>query len=85
MRIIVIDNSTKNNECYKYVDLIGQIKNTDIVHTEANIGHGPAMHQAILMTKTKYVVVFDSDIFMNRPPLAEMIALMQPETYGRDV
>lgn len=82
MRIIVIDNSTKNNDCYQYVDLVGKHPHTDIVHTESNIGHGPAMHQAILMSKTKYVLVFDSDIHMNRAPLAEMLALMRADTYG---
>jgi glycosyltransferase involved in cell wall biosynthesis len=81
MRIIIIDGSRKTDPCYEYARSLGTGMTT-VVSANYNIGHGRGMHLGISMVKTKYVLIFDSDIVMHKSPVEKMLAMMEPDTYG---
>ena len=81
MKIIIIDNSDKNNECYKYIDSL-KYYYTEIIHTNSNIGHGRGLDIALKMVKTKYALIFDSDIEMLQSPLKAMEQLINIDSFG---
>lgn len=37
------------------------VKNIQVIENKSNVGHGPALHQGILLTQTRYVFTLDSD------------------------
>jgi len=37
------------------------IKNVQVIENESNVGHGPALHQGLLLAETRYVFTLDSD------------------------
>jgi len=81
IRIIIIDGSDERDECREYVkSLISPL--TTVYLAKNNIGHGRGMDLALKMTATKYALVFDSDIVMLKSPVAQMLAMMESDTYG---
>jgi len=81
MKIIIIDGSNRNSECARYVkSLESPITKVEIMGK--NIGHGRGMDMGIRMIKTRFALIFDSDIVMLKSPVEKMIALMEPDTYG---
>ncbi len=57
--IIIVDGSPKDSECHHVVDELAKIfHGIKVVHANHNIGHGPGMDAAILLSKTKYVLLF---------------------------
>lgn len=81
MMIIIVDGSDPEDECRKYVkSLSGPY--TTLALAQGNIGHGLGMDLAIKMVKTKYALIFDSDIVMLKSPLKVMYDMMEPDTYG---
>jgi hypothetical protein len=81
MKIIIVDGSDKSNECYSYVSALENL-NTQVWHTEYNIGHGRGMNQAIRKVTLPYVLFFDSDIIMVKSPIQGMLDMMEPNTFG---
>ena len=81
MPIIIVDGSDRNDPCQKYVISIAD-KFTTVVVCNFNIGHGKGMHKAIGMAKTKFALIFDSDIEMIKSPVQQMLDMMEPDTYG---
>jgi hypothetical protein len=81
MKIIIVDGSDEDDPCRAYVrSLASEIT---IVHTaQGNIGHGRGMHFAIGECKTRFALIFDSDIVMIKSPVEAMLAMMEPDTYG---
>lgn len=81
MPIILIDGSTPTDPCYTYAcSLASELITVGVCNY--NIGHGRGMDAAIRMCKTKFALIFDSDIEMLKSPVEQMLAMMQPDTYG---
>lgn len=81
MMIIIVDGSDRSDPCRKYVEsLSGPF--TTLMLCQNNIGHGRGMDMAIRQVKTKYALIFDSDIEMLKSPVEQMLAMMEPDTYG---
>lgn len=81
MPIIIIDGSDVTDECYAYVCSLAS-KYTTVGVCGYNIGHGRGMDAAIRMCKTKYALIFDSDIVMLKSPVRGMLQMMEEDTYG---
>ncbi len=81
MPIIIIDGSDRDNPCASYVKgLISPL--TTVVQPGYNIGHGKGMCMGIDMVRTKYALIFDSDIEMLKSPVNAMLAMMEHDTFG---
>jgi hypothetical protein len=81
MRIIIIDGSKVTDPCYHYVlSLASDITTVGVYRY--NIGHGNGMDAGIRLVKTKYALIFDSDIVMLKSPVDDMLSRMNEETYG---
>jgi hypothetical protein len=81
MPIIIIDGSDKTDPCYEYVcSLASDI--TTIGVAGYNLGHGRGMDTAIRMVKTRFALIFDSDIMMLKSPIQMMLDMMESDTYG---
>jgi glycosyltransferase involved in cell wall biosynthesis len=57
LRYIVIDNGG----CDESLEILEAIESIELIENFENIGHGPALHQGILLSTTKYVFTLDSD------------------------
>ena len=83
MPIIIIDGSDINDPCRKYVvELALKDKNTTVGLADYNIGHGRGMDAGIRMCKTKFALIFDSDIVMLKSPVQKMLDMMEEDTYA---
>ena len=81
MQIIIIDGSDENDPCRAYArSLASNI--TSVYTAQGNIGHGKGMHFAIGECKTRFALIFDSDIVMVKSPVELMLAMIEPDTYG---
>jgi hypothetical protein len=81
MPIIIIDGSDPSDECYSYVcSLASEI--TTIGVCGHNLGHGRGMDAGIRMCKTKFALIFDSDIVMLKSPVEQMLAMIEEDTFG---
>jgi len=81
MPLIIVDGSDENDPCRVYVrSLASSI--TTIFTAQGNIGHGRGMDFAIRKCKTRFALIFDSDIIMIKSPVEQMLAMMEPDTYG---
>lgn len=81
MQMIIIDGSDVGSECNKYaVSLSSEI--TTVGVCGYNIGHGRGMDAAIKMCKTKFALIFDSDIVMVKSPIEKMLEMMEEDTFG---
>jgi hypothetical protein len=81
MHIIIVDGSDASDQCYLYVCSLASALTTVAV-CGYNIGHGRGMDAAIGMCKTRFALIFDSDIKMLKSPVEQMLAMMEPDTYG---
>jgi len=81
MKLLIIDGSNRNDPCYSYAVSLASHLTTVGVYGY-NIGHGRGMDAAIRLVKTKYALIFDSDIVMHQSPVQEMLDLMEEDTYG---
>ena len=81
MKLIIIDGSSKDDPCYNYVrSLVSPV--TDVRLCNYNIGHGRGMNLALSIVKTKYALIFDSDIVMDISPVGRMLSMFEDDTYG---
>lgn len=81
MQLIIIDGSSPRDPCYKYVQSLASDVTT-VGQYGYNIGHGRGMDAGLQMVKTRYTLVFDTDIEMLKSPLAKMLAMFDEDTYG---
>lgn len=79
--IIIIDGSDSGNPCACYVKSLASDLTT-VISLGKNIGHGRGMHMGISQVKTKYALMFDSDIEMLKACLAAMLEMMEDDTFG---
>jgi len=81
MPIIIINGSDANDSCTHYVEsLMSDL--TTVISLGRNIRHGQGMHMGINQAKTKYALIFDSDIEMIKSPVSQMLAMMEEDTFG---
>jgi GT2 family glycosyltransferase len=81
MLIIIVDGSDPADECRAYVESLTS-PYTMLILCQNNIGHGRGMDLALRQVKTKYALVFDSDIVMIKSSVQQMLDMMEPDTYG---
>lgn len=82
LKFIIVENSEVNSECSNFVqNVLSKNKNINCIYSGVNIGHGRGMHSGINAAKTKYVLMFDSDIEMIKPPIEKMFKLLN-NNYG---
>ena len=81
MPLIIIDGSDKSNPCYSYVISLAD-ERTMVGVCGYNIGHGRGMDAGIRMCKTRFALIFDSDIVMLKSPAEQMLSMMEEDTYG---
>jgi len=81
MKLIIIDGSKPSDPCYSYVCSLASDITTVGVYGY-NIGHGRGMDVAIRMVKTKFALIFDSDVVFHKSPVQAMLNLMDDDTYG---
>jgi hypothetical protein len=79
--IIIIDGSDKENPCSEYVCTLND-KNCFGLTLYYNIGHGRGMCVGLYYVKTRYALIFDSDIEMKDDPIPKMLSLMEADTFG---
>jgi len=81
MPIVIIDGSTPGDPCVSYVKGLASDVTT-VVSLGYNIGHGRGMCMGIDQAKTKYALIFDSDIEMLKSPVQAMLEMMEEDTFG---
>ena len=81
MPIIIIDGSDSKNPCAVYLQGLHSEK-TEVISLKQNIGHGKGMCMGIDRVKTKYALIFDSDIEMLKSPVGQMLEMMEEDTFG---
>jgi GT2 family glycosyltransferase len=81
MMIIIVDGSDPNDPCREYVKSLSS-PYTMLILCDSNIGHGRGMDLAIRQVKTKFALIFDSDIVMIKSPVEQMLEMMEDDTYG---
>lgn len=67
--LLVIDNGS-NDDSTDYLRQIEQ-PNIKVIFNDSNYGHGLALHQAMEVCKTKYLLTFDSDCKVLKPGFIE--------------
>jgi len=81
MPIVIIDGSNPNDPCAAYVrGLASEI--TSVISSGYNVGHGRGLCMGIDKAKTRYALIFDSDIEMRKSPIEAMLAMMEDDTFG---
>lgn len=81
MPILIINGSDPNNSCTLYLFSI-MSKKTTIFMPGYNIGHGMGLNLGINRIKTKYAMLFDSDILMLASPVRKMLKKMKNDSFG---
>ena len=81
--VIVVDNSPRDDECARKLYDMWQEKKIELLVNHGNLGHGKSLYLAMDLIKTKYVLIFDSDVeFINTNLIKDMMNLMDEEKYG---
>jgi len=81
MPIIIIDGSNSGDPCVFYIKSLAS-NVTTIISLGYNIGHGRGMCMGIDRVKTKYALIFDSDIEILKSPVNQMLKMMEEDTFG---
>jgi len=81
MQMIIIDGSKTTDPCFEYVCSLASDITTVGVY-EYNIGHGRGMCAGISLVKTKFALIFDSDIIFLKSPVDKMLIMMEEDTFG---
>lgn len=79
--IIIIDGSDPDDPCASYVKSLASDLTT-VVSLGKNINHGPGMHMGIIQAKTKYALIFDSDVEILKSCIPDMLRMMEEDTFG---
>lgn len=61
-RLVVVDNAS-NDGTEKWLSLLAQRGDIELIRSETNLGHGPALELARSKTRSPYLVALDSDAF----------------------
>jgi len=79
LKIILIDGSPEYSECRAFIHKI-EDKKVDKCLLNYNISHGAGLHVGIMLSPTDKVLCFDTDIVIKKPPVEDMLKLMDEET-----
>lgn len=72
--IILVDNHSQDDSTNLCKQLAKEDKNIQFVQHNSNVGHGPAMHNAVKLVSTPYFFTLDSDCEVHSPGfLQEML------------
>ena len=82
MKMLIIDNSDRGNPCAEYVQSLTEEENVRVIKTGRNVGHGPGMNLGLRNCETKYALIFDSDIKLEKDCLPEMLKQMNDDIFG---
>ena len=82
MKMIIIDNSDRIDSCAVYVESLRKNELNQVIVPGRNIGHGPGMNLALQRCETKYALIFDSDIKLDRDCLPQMLELINDDIFG---
>ena len=78
--VVVVNNSPLDDLCTENLERVDGIK---LINTGKNMGHGQGLLRGMEEVKTKYVLIFDSDVlFKLRKLIPDMLSLMDDDTYG---
>jgi len=78
INIIIVDGSPKASPPYNMAEHLTENKpQLKCIHVEHNIGHGKGIALGMSMVTTPLAMIFDSDINMLKPCIADMVALME--------
>ena len=61
-RLVIVDNAS-NDGTEQWLKLLAQRGDIDLIRSETNLGHGPALELARSKTRSPYLVALDSDAF----------------------
>lgn len=81
VNLIIVNNSEKTDPCTAYLKTI-ESDITKIIHIGANIGHGPGMHLGLRSIKTRYALIFDSDVEFLADVAKPMMERIKPNFFG---
>lgn len=81
MKLIIIDGSPKNSECWKYTKSLNDC-NTIAKVVEYNIGHGDGMKLGIGLCKTKFFALIDSDTILKSKIFERMVNMFDDNVFG---
>ena len=84
IKVIVVDGSRHRSACHYYTSVI-RSKDTEVYQVHYNIGHGEGMNFAMKHVQTKYAVLMDSDVTIQKECISAMIDIMDSssvELYG---
>src|SRR4030042_3171543 len=81
MQMIIIDGSDRNDLCYSYISSLAS-NLTTVGVCGYNLGHGRGMDAAIRMCRTRFALIFDSDVIFVKSPVQLMLDMMEEDTYG---
>jgi len=81
MKLIIIDGSDYSDPCFNYTRNLANGL-TSVWCMGYNIGHGRGMDFGIRQIKTRYGLIFDSDVEFIKSPVSHMLDMMDENTYG---
>lgn len=83
-KVIIVDNSEQDSECYRECERLSKIDNVFVIHTGENIGHGIGLNLAIKNLDTEYIICMDSDcVLLDSTLITDMQnALSEKNVYG---
>lgn len=82
--LILVDNASDDGSRELVVELAGQQGNTAILN-DRNVGHGPGMHQALMICQTTKALLLDSDCEVRSGYWLEMMLLENAYLIGKQV
>ena len=78
MNLVIIEGSPLDHPCLKYSEgLMRSDRNVQVYSVGYNIGHGRGMNVGICLSKTRYVVIFHSDIEFLGDCLGKMLEMFE--------
>ena len=78
-RLVVVDNAS-NDGTEQWLKLLAQRGDIDLIRSETNLGHGPALELARSRTRSPYLLALDSDAFpLSDDWLAQLRARLNDE------
>ena len=82
--MILVDNASNDGSREMVVDTVKQHRSTAILN-EKNVGHGPGMHQALMICETSKALLLDSDCIVLSGYWLEMMLLENAYLVGKQV
>lgn len=73
--VLLIDNASDAAETTLKVAIEAAQPGVRLIENQQNLHHGPAMHQAMGLAKTPYVLFLDSDCTVEQPGFIELMAV----------